>query len=251
MNINFKSHFPWPGADGQPEPTNFASQILNGMLSTDPDKPKKLHTIRRIKAKPGYREGMKLVLQGGSRFKPVPFAETVCTGVQVLRLQPSAGKALGVLRLERIDLVGARAVQQVELTLKLEQARVLELPIEGEAPPQSVLDGGGAAQQAVHASPRPTATRYLAGHRHLLVATLEEGLHQRPAGAGPDEFVAGLLPQQEADRLREQALAGAGLARDDVETRRELQPGRGDERGRRCSVQRASRRSKSFSSTFW
>jgi hypothetical protein len=91
MNINFKTHFPWPGADGQPEPTHFCEQILNE-VSRPADIPRaersyKLHTIRRVKDQPRFREGMRLVLQTGSRFKPMPFAETECTGTQMLHME--------------------------------------------------------------------------------------------------------------------------------------------------------------------
>ena len=174
--------------------------------------------------------------------------------VQLARERASACEGLGVGGLERLDLVGDRAVEQVELALELQQARVLELPVEGEAPPQRVLDGGGGAEQPVHAGPRPAAARQLAGHRERLVAALEERLHQRPVGAGPHELVAALLAHEQADGLREQGLAGAGLAGDDVEARRELQPRRGDQHqvvdASSASI-RAASRSKSFSSTFW
>jgi hypothetical protein len=90
MNITFKTHFPWPGADGQPEPTHFAQQIINELVLRDgaprAERSYKLHTIRRVKDKPRFREGMRLVLQHGSRFKPMPFVETECTGVQMLHM---------------------------------------------------------------------------------------------------------------------------------------------------------------------
>lgn len=90
MNITFKTHFPWPGADGQPEPTHFADQIMNELVLRDgaprAERSYKLHTIRRVKDKPRFREGMRLVLQTGSRFKPMPFVETECTGVQMLHM---------------------------------------------------------------------------------------------------------------------------------------------------------------------
>lgn len=100
MNINFKTHFPWAGADGQPEATGFREKILEGLRATGREPraalPRvggaeltpKLHTIRRVPAngRPRYREGMKLVLCTGSRFKSVPFAETVCTGVQEVEM---------------------------------------------------------------------------------------------------------------------------------------------------------------------
>lgn len=85
MNIFFKTHFPWPGPDGQPEPTHFHSKILAGHgLGPGPGK---LHTIRRVNGKPRYREDMKLVMCMGSRFKPVPFHETVCTGTQLIEME--------------------------------------------------------------------------------------------------------------------------------------------------------------------
>jgi hypothetical protein len=91
MNISFKTHFPWPGPDGNPEPTNFPQQIIEELVLRDGAERRsrryKLHTIRRVKAKPRHREGMKLVLQTGSRFKPRPFVETECTGTQMLHME--------------------------------------------------------------------------------------------------------------------------------------------------------------------
>lgn len=100
MNLNFKTHFPWAGPDGQPEPTFFADKILIGLggHSVD-DAPEalapligpnpKLHTIRRYAGPhPRIRAGMKLTMSTGSRFAPVRFAETTCTGVQTLLLEP-------------------------------------------------------------------------------------------------------------------------------------------------------------------
>ncbi len=189
--------------------------------------------------------------------KHVELALAVATGAaQVVELpgeRASARVGLGVGGLERLDLVGDRAVEQVELPLELQEPCVLELTVEGEAPPQSVFDGGGRAQQPVHARPRAAAARQLAGHGQGIVAVLEERLHQCPCGAGPHELVAALLAHEQADRLREQALARSGLPRDDVEARRELQPGGGDQDqvvdaqfsehrgGRRASPRRSGR----------
>lgn len=95
MNISFKTHFPWNGRDGKPEPTFFPDKILLALdrhpepeitpLLLDPAK--KYHTIRRIKDKPRYKEGMKLTMCTGSRFKPVPFLETECTGTQEIIME--------------------------------------------------------------------------------------------------------------------------------------------------------------------
>lgn len=93
MNLNFKTHFPWPGADGKPEPTYFKARILAGLTQRRGDAENaavpKLHTIRRLKnGKARFREGMKLTFSTGSRFKPERFGEMVCTGVQRLQMEP-------------------------------------------------------------------------------------------------------------------------------------------------------------------
>ena len=191
--------------------------------------------------------------------KHVELAFAVAVGaaqvVELARERPGPGVRRSVRGFERLDFVGDRAVEQVQLALELEQPRVLELAVEGEAPPQGVFDGGGRAQQTVHPGPRPAAPRQLSGHRQRVVVVLEECLDQRPGGARPDEFVAALLAHQQADSLREQGLPRAGLSRDDVQARRELQPGRGDEHqvvdtqfsehrgGRRASPRRSGRKS--------
>lgn len=100
MNINFKTHFPWPGSDGKPGPTFFKDWIENSIAFPDmEDKLAKHHTIRRIKTKPRFREGMKLTFSTGSRFKPVRFGEAVCSGTQFLRMDCAhyaGGISLGV-----------------------------------------------------------------------------------------------------------------------------------------------------------
>jgi len=92
MNLSFKSHFLWPGRDGQPEPTRFGEQILNAITANPvaiyPDAGTKLHTIRRA-APDGtcrYRKGMPLHMVTGPRFKPERFAVAECTGVQPIKI---------------------------------------------------------------------------------------------------------------------------------------------------------------------
>jgi hypothetical protein len=55
-------------------------------------------------------------------------------------------------------------------------------------------------------------------------AGLEQRLHQGSRRAGTHEALVSLVSQQQADGLREQRLAGAGLAGDHVEARGELEP---------------------------
>lgn len=112
MNIHFKTYFPWPGADGQPEPTHFGLQIMNAFAPNifSPSRPgnvqgKKLHTIRRLpnNGRPRYREGMRLVMCMGSRYEPQPFLEAECTGVQLLQMDMgefAGGLSLGVRLVE-------------------------------------------------------------------------------------------------------------------------------------------------------
>lgn len=91
MNINFKTHFPWSGPDGKPEPTFFKEKIIASILDVDsiivPGK--KHHTIRRVPAsgRPRYQEGMKLRMCTGSRYRPTLFADAVCTGTQAVELR--------------------------------------------------------------------------------------------------------------------------------------------------------------------
>ena len=90
MNLNFKMHFPWPGPDGRPEETKFLDSILRCLIGGYPDAPSTLggkkHTIRRVKTKPRFRAGMKLVLTTGGRFTPKPFCETECVSVQKVEM---------------------------------------------------------------------------------------------------------------------------------------------------------------------
>jgi len=100
MNLNFKTTFPWPGADGiYPAPTFFMDKILLSLDQHPGDDAArtlapligpapKIHTIRRINGeKARFREGMKLSMSTGSRFKPERFAEAVCTGTQEVLME--------------------------------------------------------------------------------------------------------------------------------------------------------------------
>lgn len=93
MNISFKTHFPWNGPDGLPEPTNFPANIVKCFDQQDEDGNAhgggKLHTIRRINRAPRYKEGQDLKMCTGSRFTPVPFAEVSCFSTQVIEIHPT------------------------------------------------------------------------------------------------------------------------------------------------------------------
>jgi hypothetical protein len=95
MNISFRTHFPWLDADGQPKPTHFAQQIQNSLYQEPGQEPgqelqtfhEKLHTLRRLKGRRRFREGMDLVMTVGSRFKPLVFAEAKCTSTQLVHME--------------------------------------------------------------------------------------------------------------------------------------------------------------------
>lgn len=89
MIIKFKTHFPWNNEEtGEPEATDFVARIgaalkpqRTGLVAP------KWHTIRRMKnRKRRFREGMKLQMATGSRFKPEVFAEAECTRWQHLKM---------------------------------------------------------------------------------------------------------------------------------------------------------------------
>lgn len=109
MRLNFKTHFPWPGPGDLPTRTHFYKQIMNALSrhyggdeDTDPYPGQgfKLHTIRRVKNEPRFREGMTLQFCTGPRFKQKVFAEAPCTNVQLLRMDtafvPGHGHGLTV-----------------------------------------------------------------------------------------------------------------------------------------------------------
>src|SRR5665647_649510 len=170
------------------------------------------------------------------------------------RQRPGLLESRGVCLLERGQLGRRRAVQQVQLALELEQMGVLEPPVEGEPRAERLFHGRRRAQETVHVRPRAAAARELPRHREGVAVALEERLHQGAGGAGAHQLVAALLAHEQADRLGEQSLAGAGLAGDDVEARRELEARGGDEDqivdrelsehrgGRRASPRRSGRR---------
>ncbi len=156
---------------------------------------------------------------------------------------------------ERLDLVGDRPVEQIQLALELEEPGVLELAVEGKAPPKRVLHRGGRAQETVHASASPAAAGQLAGHREGIVAVLEERLHESSVGTRTNELFAALLAHQEPDSLGKESLPRSGLACDDVQSGAELEARLGDEHevvdrelsqhrgGRRASARRSGRKS--------
>ena len=179
------------------------------------------------------------------------------------RLQGRPGGA--VVGQQGHDLGARPGVEQVELAVELQQAGVFELAVKGDPLAQRRLDGGQRRHEAVEEGPRTPLAGDAARHRQRLAVVVEDGLHERLLGARAHQALLALLAEQQADALGEQRLAGAGLAGDDVEPRRELEPGLGDEhevgdrqfsehgRGRRrASAQKTWRaRLKSFSSTLW
>jgi len=86
MLLKFKTHFPWNDEHGNPVPTHFVPQIANALQGIVGPPGAKHHTLRRINGKPRFREGMKLQMATGPRFKPDIFRETECTRWKHLKM---------------------------------------------------------------------------------------------------------------------------------------------------------------------
>ncbi len=106
---------------------------------------------------------------------------------------------------------------------------MLELAVEGDPLAQRRLDGRQRRHEAVEKRARAPLSGDAPGDRERLAVVVEHGLDERLLGARPHQALLALLAEQQADALREQGLAGAGLAGDDVEPRSELEPRPGDE----------------------
>ena len=131
-------------------------------------------------------------------------------------------------------------VQHVELEGRPREAALLELTRHGDrlfrrrrnvlsrgrAPP-----GVGAGSTVLEDAPREHETALALGAQLLerLVLPVELRLDVGLAAGGPDHRGVGPRAEQQADRLRENRLAGAGLAGDRVQARREVELGLPDE----------------------
>ena len=93
-----------------------------------------------------------------------------------------------------------------------------------------LLQGAGRGQRAVDERAAAALRGDLAPHQQLFPAALEDRFDGRGVFAGADE-VAGRAPaEQQADRLDENGLAGAGFAGQDVQAGVELDLDRVDDR---------------------
>ena len=139
-------------------------------------------------------------------------------------------------------LLAAEAVEHLELVGRPREAPLLELPRHRE----HALDGGGdvlprggpapgvgaraaVAEDAARDEQRVLVFRAQPAELVELLGEIELRLDVCLLAGGADERVVALRPEQEADRLGEDRLAGAGLARDRVQAGRELELGLADE----------------------
>ncbi len=139
-------------------------------------------------------------------------------------------------------LLAAEPVEHLELVRRPREPALLELAGHRD----DTLDGRGDVFARRRAAPcvRPRAPvaedtpryeqrvlvlRPQLGELVELLGQVELGLDVRLLARRPDERVVALRPEQQPDRLREDRLAGAGLAGDRVQAGRELELGLPDE----------------------
>ena len=139
-------------------------------------------------------------------------------------------------------LLAAEAVEHLELVRRPREAALLELARHRD----DALDGGGDVLPCGRASPRVGARAAVGedaagdeervlvlgpqlGELLELLREVELRLDVRLLAGGPDVRVVALRAEQEAERLGEDRLPGAGLSRDRVQPGRELELGLADE----------------------
>ncbi len=157
-------------------------------------------------------------------------------------------------------------VEEVEVRSGIEERDVLVLAGDVDDPPQRLLEHRDGAERPVHEGPSPAAARcdppheQLAGVRRQLAGPsvarrskagrlearehpvrrgqLEERLHHRLVRAVAEHLPAHPSAEDEVERVHEDGLAGAGLAREDVQPRTEPDLDRVDDREARDAQRR-------------
>ena len=121
-------------------------------------------------------------------------------------------------------------VEQVALPALVEQALLVVLAVDLDERPDLVGEPRGGRGDVVEPGGRAAAGRDLADRDQRLGKPVEQRLDARRLGAVADEARVRARPADEPERIDQQALAGAGLAGDDVEARPEGQAQAVDQR---------------------
>ena len=119
--------------------------------------------------------------------------------------------------------VTAERVEQVALPALVEQPLLVVLPVDLDQRPDLVGEPRGGRGLIVEPGGRAAAGRDLANRDERLRQAVEQRLHAGRLRAVADEPDVRARAADEPERVDEQALAGSGLAGDDVEARREGQ----------------------------
>ena len=115
-------------------------------------------------------------------------------------------------------------IEQVALPALVEQPLLLVLPVDLDERPDLLGQPRGGRRDVVQAGRRAAADGDLAHGDQRLREPIEEGLHPGDLGAVANQADVRACAADQPERIDEQALAGAGLAGDDVETRPEGHP---------------------------
>ena len=116
-------------------------------------------------------------------------------------------------------LVPTEAVEQVALPALVEQMLLVVLAVDLDERPDLLGEASGGHRLVVEARGRAAAGGDLADRDERLRQAIEEGLDAGGVGAVADERGVRAGAERQPQRIDEQALAGAGLAGDDVEAR--------------------------------
>ena len=116
--------------------------------------------------------------------------------------------------------VPAERVEQVALPALVEQPLLVVLAVDLDERPDLLGEAGGGHRRVVEAGGRAAAGRDLADRDERLGQAVEQRLDPGGLGAVADQRRVRARAERQPQRIDEQALAGAGLAGDDVETRR-------------------------------
>ena len=168
------------------------------------------------------------------------------------------GRPVGTPALDDIGHRGARRlvpterIEQVALPALVEEPLLVVLAVDLDERPDLVGQARRGGRQVVEPGGRSAAGRHLADGDERLGEPIEERLDARRLGTVADQPGVRARTAHESERIDQQALAGAGLAGDDVETRSERQPQAIDE-GQVADrqLEEASRAHEGSSATLW
>ena len=118
----------------------------------------------------------------------------------------------------------AERVEQVALPALVEQALLLVLAVDLDEGTGHVGEARRRHRLIVEARRRPAGRGHLAGRDQRLREPVEERRHARGIGAVADQRRVGAGSGRKAQRVDQEALAGSGLAGEDVQPGRELEP---------------------------